>query len=117
MLAEPQVMTINSVANNFYKVAASPNSSQFVTSDGLKAITTKQNSTAKRFRREVRISQSKVAADPVSAVNAMEGVSVYLVIDEPRSGVFTDAEINHLATALCAWQGTGNFTQLLRGEF
>jgi len=117
MLADPQSITINAVASNQYKTNVGPTSATYTSSDGLKVLTTKQNVTAKRFRREVRITQNKISADPISAVNSMEGVSVYLVIDEPRSGVFTDSEINYLASALSVWQGTGNFTQLLRGEY
>lgn len=117
MLSDPQALTINGVATNFYKTGVGPTQTIFTSSDGLKTVTAKQNITAKRFRREIRLTQQKVAADPISAANSMEGVSVYLVVDEPRSGVFSDAEINYLANALTAWQGTGNFTQLLRGEY
>lgn len=116
MLADPQSLTINAVATNFYKTSVGPNGCVYTSGDGLKILTTKQNVTAKRFRREIRITQNKVAADPVSAVNALEGVSVYLVIDEPKSGAFTDTEIAYLANALAAWEGTGNFTSFLRGE-
>ena len=117
MLSDPQSLTINGVATNFYKTGISPTQTTFTSSDGLKTVIAKQNVTAKRFRREIRLTQQKVAADPISAVNNMEGVSVYLVIDEPRSGVFSDTEIAYLANAIAAWEGTGNFTQLLRGEF
>jgi hypothetical protein len=116
MLSDPQSLTINGVGTNFYKTQVGPNGCTYTSGDGLKILTVKQNVTASRFRREVRISQNKVAADPVSAVNSLAGTSVYLVIDEPKSGVFTDSELNYLASALSVWQGTGNFTQILRGE-
>ncbi len=117
MLADPQSVTINAVASNLYKTGISPTVTTFTSASGLITMNAKQNQTAKRFRREIRLTQQKVAADPISAVNALEGVSVYLVIDEPKNGVFTDTEIAYLANALTAWQGTGNFSQFLRGEF
>jgi hypothetical protein len=80
-------------------------------------MTTKQNISAKRFRREVRLSQSKIAADPISAVNAESGTSVYLVVDEPRNGVFTDAEIGYLIDALKTWLSSANYNKVLGGEF
>jgi hypothetical protein len=80
-------------------------------------MTTKQNSTAKRFRREVRLSKTKIAADPISAVNKEEGISVYLVIDEPRSGVFSDTEIGYQIEALKTWLSNANFSKVLGGEY
>jgi hypothetical protein len=79
-------------------------------------MTTKQNTTASRFRREVRLSQKKVAADPISGVNKELGVSVYLVIDEPRAG-FSDTEIGYLIDALKAWSTSTNYNKVLGGEF
>jgi len=79
-------------------------------------MTVKQNATASRFRREVRLSQKKVAADPISGVNKELGVSVYLVMDEPRAG-FSDAEIGYLIDALKAWLTSTNYNKVLGGEF
>jgi hypothetical protein len=91
----------------------------FTSPDGLWTMTTKQNQTAKRFRREVRITQNKVAADPISAVNSQQGVSVYLVVDEPKSKVFTETEIINIITGLGDWAVTSNnaLHQFLRAEY
>jgi hypothetical protein len=117
MLADPQSVTINGVATTLYKTGNGPTQNVYTSADGLKTMTVKQNVTAKRFRREARITQQKVAADPISAVNSQEGISVYIVVDEPRSGVFSDTEIDYVADALSAWQGTAAFASFLRGEF
>jgi hypothetical protein len=117
MLADPQSVTINAVATSLAKTANGPTQNVFTSSDGTKTMTTKQNSTAKRFRREVRLSQTKIAADPISAVNAESGMSVYLVVDEPRSGVFTDTEIGYLIEALKGWLTSANYNKVLGGEF
>jgi hypothetical protein len=117
MLADPQTLTINTVATPVYKTNQGPTQAVYTSADGLKTFTVKQNSTAKRFRREVRITQQKVAADPISAVNSMEGVSVYFVIDEPKNGVFTNAEIAYLFTGLSDWVlASTHVDQILRGE-
>jgi hypothetical protein len=117
VLADPQSVTINAVATSLAKTQNGQTQNVFTSTDGKTTMTTKQNVSAKRFRREVRLGQTKIAADPISAVNAESGVSVYLVIDEPRSGVFTDAEIGYLVEALKGWLTNANQLKVLGGEF
>jgi hypothetical protein len=117
MLADPQSLTINAVATSFARTNQGPTQAVFTSADGLKTFTTKQNITASRFRREIRLSQNKVAADPISAVNALAGTSVYLVVDEPKSGVFSDVEIGYLIEALKTWLSSGNYNKVLGGEY
>lgn len=116
MLADPQSVTINSVAVSLPKTSSGPTQNIFTSADGNTFMTTKQNQTATRFRREVRLSQKKVAADPISGVNKELGVSAYLVVDEPRSG-FTDTEIGYLIDALKTWLSSANYNKVLGGEF
>jgi hypothetical protein len=63
------------------------------------------------------LSQHKIAADPISGLNKDLGVSVYFVIDEPKSGVYSDLEIGYLIDALKTWLSSGNYTKVLGGEF
>lgn len=116
MLSDPQSVTINAVATSLPKTANGPTQNIFTSVDGNTSMTTKQNTTASRFRREVRLSQKKIAADPISAVNKEIGVSVYLVIDEPRAG-FSDTEIGYLIDALKGWLSSANYNKVLGGEF
>ena len=116
MLADPQSVTINAVATSLPRTQAGPSSNVYTSADQNTTMTTKQNVTATRFRREVRLSQQKVAADPISGLNRNLGVSTYLVIDEPKSG-FTDAEIGYLIDALKAWLTSTNYNKVLGGEF
>lgn len=116
MLSDPQSVTINAVATSLPKVFSGPGTNEYRSADGLVKMTTRQTTTANRFRREVRISQEKVAADPISALNKQIGVSVYMVVDEPRWG-FSDTEIGYLITALKAWYDTTNSGKILAGEF
>ncbi len=116
MLADPQSVTINAVATSLARTLAGPNSNEYSSADGLTKMITRQAISATRFRREIRLSQQKVAADPISGLNKQLGVSVYLVIDEPRSG-FTDTEIGYLIDALKSWSTSTNYNKVLGGEF
>lgn len=115
MLADPQSVTINAVATSLPKTDNGVTANTYTSSDGNTAMTVKQNTTASRFRREVRLSQQKIAADPISAVNKQIGASVYLVIDEPRTG-FSDVELGYLIDALKAWLTSANYNRVLGGE-
>lgn len=116
MLADPQSVTINAVATSMAKTTPGPNQNVFTDATGNTSMTTKQNASASRFRREVRLSQTKVAADPISAINKSVGVSVYFVVDEPKFG-YTDVEIGYLIDALKAWLTSTNYNKVLGGEF
>lgn len=117
MLSDPQSVTINGVATTLARTQLGPNQSTYSSGDGNVAMITKQNTTAQRFRREVRLTSKKIAADPISAVNKESGFSVYIVIDEPRSGVFSDTEISYVVEALEGWFGSVNQAKLLSGEY
>jgi len=116
VLTDPQSVTINAVPISLPKTSTGPTQNIFTASDGVTSMTTKQNTTAARFRREVRVSQHKVVADPITGLNKDLGLSVYLVVDEPRSG-FTDVEIGYLIEGLKGWLTSANYNKLLGGEF
>lgn len=117
MLADPQSVTINAVATSLARTQQGPTVNAYTSADGNTVMTTKQNVTSSRFRREVRIAQTKIAADPISAINAQAGVSCYFVIDEPKNGVFSDTEIGYLIEALKGWLTSTNYNKVLGGEF
>lgn len=116
MLADPQSVTINAVATPLPKTQNGSTQNVYTSADGVTTMTTKQNITASRFRREVRLSQHKVVADPISGLNKDLGVSTYLVIDEPKAG-FSDTEIGYLIDALKTWLTSANYNKVLGGEF
>lgn len=116
MLADPQSVTINAVATSLPRTTQSAGVNVYTSNDGNTSMTTRQSTTASRFRREVRLSQQKVAADPISALNKQLGASVYLVVDEPKFG-FTDVEIGYLIDALKAWLTSTNYNKVLGGEY
>jgi hypothetical protein len=116
MLADPQSVTVNAVAISLPKTADGPTTNVYSSADGITTLTTKQNVSASRFRREVRLSQHKVVADPISGLNRDLGVSVYFVIDEPKYG-YTDAEIGYLIDALKTWYDSAAYNKVLGGQF
>jgi hypothetical protein len=116
MLTDPQSVTINAVATSLPRTQNGATQNVYTSADGNTSMTTKQNVSATRFRREVRLAQQKIAADPISAVNKQVGASVYLVVDEPRYG-FSDTEVGYLIDALKAWLTSTNYNKVLGGEF
>lgn len=117
MFADPQSVTVNAVAKSLPRVGTQQptTTGTFTTADGEFTLTTRQNSTASRFRREVRLTQKKVAVDPISSVNKEVSTSVIVAVDEPRWG-FSDIEVGYLTSAIIAWFTAGNRDKLLGGE-
>lgn len=117
MYADPQSVTVNAVAKSMARVSSSnpEKIGRFSTPEGDFVFTVSQNTTAARFRREARLTQTKVAADPLSAVNKQVSTSVILTVDEPRWG-FSDVELGYLTAAIIAWFTAGNRDKLLGGE-
>ena len=118
MLADPQSVTINSVANSLPAIARGVNTSAYQKDDGLVKLSI-AHSYGKRTRRTVRLDHSKIAADPlVSAQNIKYSMSAYLVIDTPVTG-YTVAEAKQIVDGLTAYltASTGaKVTSVLGGE-
>lgn len=117
MYADPQSVTVNAVAKSMPRQGstAPDRVGTFSTAEGDFTFEVRQNKTANRFRREVRLSQKKVAADPISAVNKEVSASVIIAVDEPRWG-FTDVELGYLTAAIITWFSNANRDKLLGGE-
>jgi len=103
MYTDPQAITVSGTALSLPRVpSASPQRiGQFSTSDGNNIISVHQNQSANRFRREFRLTQRKIAVDPISAANKEVSASVIVAFDEPKVG-FTDAELIALFTGVVA---------------
>jgi len=125
MFSDPISVLYEGAAKNHVRTSAdNPSSFTYVDeTDGVTQIVSiRQTNSKSRFRHEIRISRSKIAADPITLANGEIGASVYLVIDEPRSG-FTDTDLNDMAVSLfkylsgAAPTDTGNVLKLLTGEY
>lgn len=118
MLADPQSLTINAVANSLPAISRGVNQSSYQKDDANVKLDI-SHTYAKRIRRQVKASLSKIAADPlVSAQSIKYSMSAYLVVDVPVTG-FTVTEAKYLVDALTAWltaSSGANTTKVLGGE-
>lgn len=118
MFSDPQSVTISATPYTLPRVSSDVNAGSFRTNDGAISISV-SHTYGKRWRRTIRITHSKYAADPLfPANNAPYSMSFYLVVDVPRVG-YTVAEqkavIDGFLANLQASTGA-NITKLLGGE-
>jgi hypothetical protein len=118
MLADPQTVTINAVAQTLASIARGVNTSTYQKDDGNVKLGI-SHQYGKRTRRTARLDFSKIAADPlISAQNIKYSMSAYLVIDTPITG-FTVAEAKQIVDALTAYLTASSgavVTKILGGE-
>lgn len=116
--ADPQTLTINSIANTLPRTSSGQSSGAFTKDDGTVKLSI-SHSLGKRVRHSIRVDFQKIAPNPlISAQNIMFSMSAYLVIDVPLTG-FTVAEAKQVTDALTAYltaTSGARTTQLLGGE-
>jgi hypothetical protein len=102
MFADPQTVTVNSVAQTLARVLMQGTSATYQTNDQGFTFKVSHQKSGNRIRSMVRLDQRAVVADPLTAVNDYENLSVYLVIDRPEVG-FTSTQVNNLVSGLKTW--------------
>jgi len=116
--ADPQTVTINSVAQTLPRISSEKNSGVFQKDDTTVKLSV-SHQYGSRTRRVLRLDHSKIAADPLMAsTNVRLGMSAYLVVETPATG-YTVTEAKQIVDALTAYltASTGaKVTQLLGGE-
>lgn len=115
MFTDPQSVTINAVPVSLPRVKIGSAESTYRSADETVQMRISHQEAKGRKRRMVRLDQTKIAADPLSAENVSQKAGIYIVVDEPSFG-FTDAELDYLADALIAWLSSANIAKLLGGE-
>jgi len=118
MLADPQAVTVAGTALSLARVGIGQTSADYQTADGASRLRVQQSSNAKTRRTSVTLQTDKVAADPLTAVNARVTSQISVSILQPING-FTVTELRDqligLANALTA--STGAMTvKILGGE-
>lgn len=113
--ADPQTLTVATVAKTCNLVNSDGTKSIYQTADGEYKFTISHLTSGKRTRRLVRIDRTAVAADPLTAVNASVSLGIYLVIDEPPFG-FSDTEISDVVAAFCVWLSGANVLKVLSAQ-
>lgn len=114
--ADPQSVTVNAVAKSLARVPTNQASSgRFSNNGGEFTLEISQKQTNNRFRREYRFTQTKIAADPISALNKQVSATVIIAIDEPKVG-FTDTELGYLIAGVKTAMDATAQGKLLEGE-
>lgn len=118
MLADPNSVTINAVAQSLPAVARGINTSTYRKDDGTVELVV-SHAYGKRTRRTARLNFNKISSDPlVPAQNQKFSMSAYVVIDVPIAG-FTNAEQKQIVDALTKWltdTSGANTTKVIAGE-
>lgn len=116
-LTDPQSITINGVTTSLPRVTSGNYSASYSNSDGT-IIQKVSHVLGRRNRRMIRVDHRKVAADPLTSNNVECSMSVYMVVDAPKSG-YSVAEqkqiVDALIASLTATSGALT-TKLLGGE-
>lgn len=117
--ADPQSVTIATVAQSLPRTGTNETHSTYRKEDGNVKLTISHQPGKVRTRSSVRLDFTKIAADPLMAgVNREVSCSVFLNVDRPNVGL-TAAEIKDVATALASWataSSGANLTKVLGGE-
>lgn len=114
-LADPQTITINTVAKTCNRIKSEGFRSEYATDDEEVKFTVSHQESKGRTRRMCRIDQRVVAADPLTSQNEYKSLGVYVVVDEPEYG-FDDADIDYVVQALTAWLSTANVLKILGNQ-
>lgn len=115
MFTDPQSVTINGVGTTMPRIKLGSSDSTFRTADETVQFRISHQQSKSRMRRMVRLDQTVIAADPLTAQNTSQTAGVYLVIDEPKFG-FTDTQLDYLVDALIAWLSSANIAKVLGSE-
>lgn len=111
MFADPQSITVNSVAQSMPRIETSGTSSKYSKDDETFKLNISHTKTNDRIRSMARVDQRAIVPDPLTAVNDYETLGVYLVIDRPIVG-FTATQVDYVVQALKTWLSTANVTKL-----
>lgn len=117
-LADPQSVTIDGSAISLPRIKSAGNVTTYTSADGAYTFLVRQSTTKQRVRSEIRVSQTKIATDPLTALNLSVGDSVYLVVDRPLVG-WTAADLKKQVDGLTAWTSASsgsNLLKVLQGE-
>lgn len=117
--ADPQTLTINAIAKTLPRTSSGVNTGAFIKDDGEVKLEVSHQYGAKRTRRLLRLTHTKIAADPLQpSTNSRYSTSISLIVDQPITG-YTVAELKQVVDGLTAYftaSSGARVTQLLGGE-
>lgn len=102
-LADPQVVTVNAVAQTMPRVLTSGTSAKYQKADETFTLNVSHTNTKdRRIRSMARIDQRAIVADPLTAENDYQVLSFYVVVDRPNYG-FTQTQTEQLIAGFKTW--------------
>jgi len=103
MFADPQVITVNSVAKSMPRYKTDGTKAFYQTPDELYRLTISHTPSGDRIRSMVRVDQRAIVTNPLdSTSNDWDTLSFYCVLDRPTYG-FTQAQIEYLIAGFKTW--------------
>jgi len=117
--ADPQSLPIFGVTETLPRVSTGVNNSTYQAASGAVKMTV-AHQYGKRTRRTIRIQHTKTTPDPlIETHNIRVSASVYVVVDIPAGGAYTNAEVKDLCVALSSYltaSTNANSLKLAGGE-
>jgi hypothetical protein len=115
MFADPQTVTVNSVAKVMARYLVDGTKANYQTADGLFILTISHQVSKGRTRSMVRVDQKAIVTNPLDSTNDYDTLSFYSVLDRPDFG-FTTAQAEQLVAGCQAWLTAANVDKLLGRE-
>lgn len=102
MFADPQVVTVNSVAQSMPRISTNGLKTTYQKNDMSYTLNISHTPAKDRVRSMARLDQRAVVPDPLTAVNDYETLSFYVVVDRPLAG-FSSTQVDQLITGFKTW--------------
>lgn len=115
MFTDPQVVTVNAVAQSLPRILTDGTKAIYQKSDETFKLTISHQTSNKRIRSMARIDQRAIVADPLTSENDYETLAFYVVVDRPEVG-FSDTVVNQLVSGLKTWLDSTAVTKLYGRE-
>lgn len=118
MLSDPISVKVGGVATNFPRTSVGAESNLYTTPDGVNQVRVGGSTTSKRKRFYTSKAATKIAADPISAVQSSQTATITTSINVPNWG-FSNVELKQMVLDhiefLSASSGA-NIDKILGGE-
>jgi hypothetical protein len=119
LLSDPQVVTVNAVAKSMPKILSDGQHSIYQLSDKSFTLDIRHNSFVRdkksRIKSLATFTQRAVVADPLTAVNDYETLTVSVQIDRPEAG-FTMTQTEQLVAGFQTWLNASMVDKLFGQE-
>jgi hypothetical protein len=116
MLNDPQIITVNAVAQSMPRIQMQGTSSTYQKADQTFSLDISHTTTKDgRVRSMAKVTQRKVVADPLTSENDYDNLVFYIVLDRPGYG-FSDVEAQQLVTGFKTWLDNAMVTKLYGKE-